>query len=89
MKYGKDDYRSHKPGEVLSVGPIYLTDRVRKDTDGELIRIPNMYAASPGPNRKARRSLDAMYRREYGKLAFEKLIAERKGKKAANVIIDR
>ena len=81
MKYGKDDYRSHKPGEVLSVGPIYLTDGVRKDADGELIRVPNMYHANSGPNRKSRRSLDAMYRHEYGKIAFAKLIAERKEKK--------
>lgn len=87
MKYAKDDYRSHKPGEVLLKGPIYLIDGIKKDIDGTLIRVPNMYYANHGPNRKTRRSIDAAYRKMYGKLAFEKMAKERKEakKKAAKV----
>ena len=87
MKYAKDDYRSHKPGIVLSKGPIYLIDGIKKDTDGELIRIPNMYYANTGPNRKTRRSIDAAYRKMYGKVAFAKMAKDRKEtkKKVAKV----
>jgi len=79
MKYSKDDCRAKgKPGDTPSKGPIYLTDGVKKDADGEWITVPNMYRANPGPNRHTRRKIDAAFRAKYGKVAFAKMAKERK-----------
>lgn len=75
MKYSPDDYRSHKPGNVLTVGPRPYRPKIGRGLGKDYN--PN-YIPAPEPHRHERRAIGAAFRRKYGRAEYEAMRAIRR-----------
>lgn len=81
-KYAKNDYRSKKPGNVMTIGPRDYRPRVGFGLKSYVN--PNYIPAS-APHRHERRAIGAAYRKTYGKSEYLKMKAAIKKHGGLNV----
>lgn len=83
-KYGKNDYRSKKPGNVMTIGPRDYRPRAGF---GLKSYVNSNYIPAPAPHRHERRAIGAAYRKVYGKAEYLKMKAEVKKHGGLNVAL--
>ena len=68
---GNHSMKNKKPGTVLSIGPVFLSNLYQKTKiNGKRVRIlVKQYEGNPGANRHERRAMWPAFRKKYGRSA--------------------